>query len=77
MELRNLQYFIAVAETGSLTEAAERRLLYTSQRSRAMDRAGVGIDFNADGYYRRSLGSPQALVVYDWRSAALHGSGAE
>src|ERR1700682_838108 len=32
MELRPLRYFIAVAEMGSLTEAAERRL-YTSQPS--------------------------------------------
>src|SRR6202140_1404655 len=32
MELRHLRYFIAVAETGSLTEGAERRL-YTSQPS--------------------------------------------
>src|SRR5258706_14151651 len=30
MELRHLRYFVAVAETGSLTEAAEHRL-YTSQ----------------------------------------------
>ena len=32
MELRHLRYFVAVAETGSLTEAAQQRL-YTSQPS--------------------------------------------
>src|SRR4030088_2159926 len=46
MELRHLRYFIAVAEMGSLTEAAKRRL-YTSQpslsrQSRALeDEVGV------------------------------------
>src|SRR5204862_6487968 len=32
MELRHLRYFVAVAEAGSLTEAAEQKL-HTSQRS--------------------------------------------
>ena len=32
MELRHLRYFVAVAETGSLTVAAEKKL-YTSQPS--------------------------------------------
>jgi LysR family hca operon transcriptional activator len=47
MELRHFRYFIAVAETGSLTEAAERRL-HTSQPSLSRQIRDLEVEVGAE-----------------------------
>nr|WP_047165804.1 LysR family transcriptional regulator [Sphingomonas sp. Y57] len=46
MELRHLRYFVAVAETGSLTEAAEKRL-FTSQPSLSRQLRDLEVEIGA------------------------------
>ena len=55
MELRHLRYFIAVAETGSLTVAAERRL-FTSQPSLSRQIRDLEEEVGADLFSRRARG---------------------
>src|SRR6266403_436469 len=74
MELRHLRYFVAVAEAGSLTVAAEKKL-HTAQPSlsrqirnleyevgvQLMSRSVHGIELTAACAYRKS--NPDILVV--------------
>lgn len=55
MELRHLRYFVAVAETGSLTEAAERRL-HTSQPSLSRQLKDLEYEVGAQLFVRGSRG---------------------
>lgn len=55
MELRHLRYFIAVAETGSLTVAAERRL-YTSQPSLSRQIRDLEEEVGAELFSRSARG---------------------
>ena len=55
MELRHLRYFIAVAETGSLTVAAERRL-FTSQPSLSRQIRDLEEEVGADRFSRSARG---------------------
>ena len=55
MELRHLRYFIAVAETGSLTVAAERRL-FTSQPSLSRQIRDLEEEVGADLFSRSARG---------------------
>jgi LysR family hca operon transcriptional activator len=56
MELRHLRYFIAVAETGSLTVAAERRL-YTSQPSLSRQIRDLEEEVGAELFNRSARGA--------------------
>src|ERR1700730_14230754 len=66
MELRHLRYFIAVAETGSLTEAAERRL-YISQPSLSRQirdlESHVGVQLFSRSVRGVQLTAPARLVL--------------
>jgi LysR family hca operon transcriptional activator len=82
MELRHLRYFIAVAEEGSLTNAAERRL-HTAQPSlsrqirdlelevgvKLLERGARGIELTAAG---RTFLDHARLALMVWLPDALH-----
>lgn len=55
MELRHLRYFVAVAEEGSLTVAAERRL-YTSQPSLSRQIRDLEYEVGAQLFVRSARG---------------------
>ena len=55
MELRHLRYFIAVAEEGSLTNAAERRL-YTAQPSLSRQIRDLELEVGAKLLERKDVG---------------------
>lgn len=56
MELRHLRYFVAVAEEGSLTVAAARRL-HTSQPSLSRQLRDLEEEVGAELFLRGSRGS--------------------
>ncbi|NNM77126.1 LysR family transcriptional regulator [Sphingomonas sp. ID1715] len=77
MELRHLRYFVAVAETGSLTEAAQRRL-YTSQPSLSRQLRDLELEVGAELFVRGARGvtlTPAGYVFLDHARLALHQAG--
>jgi len=56
MELRHLRYFVAVAEEGSLTNAAERRL-HTAQPSLSRQIRDLELEVGVPLLERRARGS--------------------
>ncbi len=73
MELRHLRYFVAVAETGSLTEAAERRL-HTSQPSLSRQIKDLEDQVGADLLVRSARGvtlTEAGKVFFDHARLAL------
>jgi len=67
MELRHLRYFVAVAETGSLTEAAETRL-YTSQPSLSRQLRDLEAEVGTPLFVRGSRGvslTPAGRIFLD------------
>jgi LysR family hca operon transcriptional activator len=55
MELRHLRYFVAVAEEGSLTAAAEKRL-HTAQPSLSRQLRDLELEVGAQLFVRMSRG---------------------
>src|ERR1700760_615289 len=73
MELRHLRYFVAVAEEGSLTNAAERRL-HTAQPSLSRQIRGLEIEVGVALLERRARGielTPAGRVFLDHARLAL------
>ena len=67
MELRHLRYFVAVAEAGSLTEAAQQRL-HTSQPSLSRQIRDLESELGAQLLTRRARGielTPAGRVFLD------------
>ena len=73
MELRHLRYFVAVAEEGSLTNAAERRL-HTAQPSLSRQIRDLEIEVGVPVLLRRARGielTPAGRVFLDHARLAL------
>src|SRR5271165_2058256 len=73
MELRHLRYFIAVAEEGSLSNAAERRL-HTAQPSLSRQIRDLELEIGVKLLERRSRGitlTPAGRVFLDHARMAL------
>ena len=73
MELRHLRYFVAVAETGSLTEAAENRL-HTSQPSLSRQLRDLEVEIGAQLLVRGPRGvtlTPAGQVFLDHARLSL------
>src|SRR5258706_16318176 len=73
MELRHLRYFIAVAEEGSLTLAAERRL-HTAQPSLSRQIRDLGLEVGAQLLIRGPRGielTPAGRAFLDHARLAL------
>jgi len=73
MELRHLRYFVAVAEEGSLTVAAEKRL-HTAQPSLSRQLRDLEEEVGADLFVRRARGielTPAGRVFLDHARLAL------
>src|SRR5688572_17891419 len=73
MELRHLRYFVAVAETGSLTEAAQTRL-HTSQPSLSRQLRDLELEVGAQLLVRGPRGvtlTPSGRAFLDHARLAL------
>jgi LysR family hca operon transcriptional activator len=74
MELRHLRYFVAVAEEGSLTVAAEKRL-HTAQPSLSRQLRDLELEVGAQLFIRGSRGvelTPAGRAFLDHARLALH-----